>query len=184
MPGVEVRIVDDEGGEQSRGDIGQVAVRGDRPPREYLGDAEGTARTWVDGWLMSGDLGRVDDDGFLWIEGRQKEMIIRGGMNVVPAEVEAAFFEHPDVAEAAVVGLPHAVLGEDVAAWVVLRRPVAAEVLRAFVLSRLADYKVPRCITVVERLPRNESGKVLKQQLAGEALGARADAGDVPGSPA
>ena len=118
---------------------------------------------------MSGDLGRVDADGHLWIVGRQKEMIIRGGHNVVPGEVESVLFEHPAVAEAAVAGVAHPVLGQDVAAWVVLRRPASIEELRSFLLARLADYKVPRRITVVDALPRNESGKVLKSQLvAGE----------------
>ncbi len=107
----------------------------------------------------------LDEDGHLWIVGREKELIIRGGHNVVPGEVEAALFEHPAVAEAAVTGVAHPVLGEDVAAWVVLRRPVAAEELQAFLRSRLADYKVPRRITVTDALPRNESGKVLKSQL-------------------
>ena len=118
---------------------------------------------------MSGDLGHLDADGHLWIDGRQKEMIIRGGHNVVPGEVEAALFEHPAVAEAAVAGIPHAVLGEDVAAWVVLRDPADLEELRRFLLDRLADYKVPRRIIVLDALPRNESGKVVKSQLVEEA---------------
>ncbi len=126
------------------------------------------ARTWVDGWLHSGDLGYVDEDGHLWIVGRKKEMIIRGGHNVVPAEVEAALYEHPAVAEAAVAGVAHPVLGEDVAAWVVLRRDASAGDLRSFLLERLADYKVPRRITVVDALPRNESGKVRKTDLVPE----------------
>ena len=133
--------------------------------REYLGDPDGTERTWVDGWLRSGDLGYVDTEGHLWIVGREKEMVIRGGHNIVPGEVEAALFEHPAVAEAAVAGVPHPVLGEDVAAWVVLRRPASVAGLRSFLLTRLADYKVPRRITVVGALPRNESGKVLKARL-------------------
>ena len=92
-------------------------------------------------------------------------MIIRGGHNITPGEVEAALFEHPNVAEAAVAGVAHPVLGEDVAAWVVLREPVPAEELRGFLLERLADYKVPRRIRMVDRLPRNEGGKVLKSEL-------------------
>ena len=143
-----------------------MAIGGTRRPRAYLGDPDGTDQTWVDGWLMSGDLGHVDADGHLWLVGRQKEMIIRGGHNVVPGEVESMLFEHPAVAEAAVAGVAHPVLGEDVAAWVVLRRPVSTEELRSFLLARLADYKVPRRITVVDALPRNESGKVLKSRLA------------------
>lgn len=165
LPGVEVRILDADGAPLGPGEVGQVAVGGTRRPRAYHADREATARTWVDGWLLSGDLGSLDADGHLWITGRQKEMVIRGGLNVVPGEVEAALFEHPEVTEAAVAGVPHAVLGEDVAAWVVLRRPVAPEELRAFLLTRLADYKVPRRITVTDALPRNESGKVLKSDL-------------------
>ena len=165
LPGVEVRIVDNEGAAVPPGGVGQVAIKGLRPPRSYLEDPSGSERTWVGGWLLSGDLGYVDPDGHLWIVGRQKEMIIRGGHNVVPGEVEAALFEHPAVAEAAVAGIPHAVLGEDVAAWVVLRGRAEPDELRSFLLDRLADYKVPRRITVLDALPRNESGKVVKSQL-------------------
>jgi long-chain acyl-CoA synthetase len=97
--------------------------------------------------------------------GRKKEIIIRGGHNVVPGEVEAVLFEHDAVREAAVSGVAHPVLGEDVAAWVVLRDGTSADELRTFLLARLADYKVPRRITVVDALPRNESGKVVKSRL-------------------
>lgn len=166
LPGVEVRIVGHDGDDVPTGAPGQVLVRGSRQPRAYLGDPSGTEATWADGWLRSGDLGHLDADGYLWIEGREKEMINRGGHNVVPGEVEAALFEHPAVAEAAVAGIPHAVLGEDVGAWVVLRDGADAEEVRGFLLERLADYKVPRRITVLEALPRNESGKVVKTQLA------------------
>jgi len=165
LPGVEVRILDADGASLPAGMVGQVAIRGAQGPREYLADPEGTGRTWVGGWLRSGDLGSVDDDGHLWIVGRAREMIIRGGHNVVPGEVEAALFEHPAVAEAAVAGVPHPVLGEDVAAWVVLRQSASTDELRSFLLERLADYKVPRRITVFGALPRNESGKVLKSEL-------------------
>jgi acyl-CoA synthetase (AMP-forming)/AMP-acid ligase II len=165
LPGVDVRIVGEDGADVEPGAVGQVAIGGTRRPRSYLDDRSGTERTWVGGWLLSGDLGRVDADGHLWIVGRQKEMIIRGGHNVVPGEVEAALFEHPAVAEAAVAGVPHAVLGEDVAAWVVLRDRADLDDLRRFLLDRLADYKVPRRITVLDVLPRNESGKVVKSQL-------------------
>jgi len=174
LPGVELRILDPDGATLPPGEVGQVAIGGTRRPRAYLGDPGGTERTWVGGWLLSGDLGCLDADGHLWIVGREKEIIIRGGHNVVPGEVEAALFEHPAVAEAAVAGVAHPVLGEDVAAWVVLRAPISTEELRSFLLARLADYKVPRRITVVGALPRNESGKVLKSHLV---------PGDEPRSP-
>ncbi len=165
LPGVELRIIDSGGTTLARGEVGQVAIGGSRPPRSYLGDPTSTEGSWVDGWLMSGDLGYLDADGHLWIVGRQKEIIIRGGHNVVPGEVEGALFEHPAVSEAAVRGVAHPVLGEDVAAWVVLRRPASSDELRSFLLARLADYKVPRRMTVVDTLPRNASGKVLKSAL-------------------
>jgi acyl-CoA synthetase (AMP-forming)/AMP-acid ligase II len=169
LPDVVVRIVDSEGAQLPAGEVGEVAIGGGRRPRSYLGDQAGTAQTWADGWLLSGDLGYLDGDGYLWIVGRQKEMVIRGGHNIVPGEVEAALFDHPAVAEAAVAGIPHPVLGEDVAAWVVLSEPADPEALRDFLLERLADYKVPRRITVLDALPRNESGKVLKTYLVQEA---------------
>jgi acyl-CoA synthetase (AMP-forming)/AMP-acid ligase II len=165
LPGVEVRILDAGGTDVPPGVVGQVAIGGTRRPRSYLDDRGGSDQTWVGGWLLSGDLGHLDADGHLWIVGRQKEMIIRGGHNVVPGEVEAALFEHPAVVEAAVAAIPHAVLGEDVGAWVVLRERAGLEELRSFLLERLADYKVPRRITVLDALPRNESGKVVKSQL-------------------
>ena len=167
LPGVQVRIVRTDGEDAPAGTVGQVAVAGSRGSRSYWCDPDGTADRWREGWLLSGDLGRVDGDGFLWIHGRLAETIVRGGHNVMPGEVEAALFEHPGVAEAAVAGIPHGVLGEDVAAWVVLRQPVATQELRSFLLERLADYKVPRRITVVDALPRNESGKVVRSELVG-----------------
>jgi acyl-CoA synthetase (AMP-forming)/AMP-acid ligase II len=165
LPGVEIRIVGPDGVALPPGDVGQVTIGGTRHTRSYLGDGENSGDTWVDGWLRSGDLGYLDTDGHLWIVGRAKEIIIRGGHNVVPGEVEAALFEHPGVVEAAVSGIAHPVLGEDVAAWVVLRDNTSVDELRAFLLERLADYKVPRRITVVDLLPRNESGKVMKSRL-------------------
>ena len=165
LPGVEVRIADPDGASLPAGEPGEVTIRGTGPARSALG---GNDETQSDGWLRSGDLGYVDTDGHLWIVGRKKEMIIRGGHNVVPGEVEAALYEHPAVVEAAVAGVPHAVLGEDVAAWVVLRDDTSDEVLRTFLLDRLADYKVPRRISVVDVLPRNESGKVVKSLLQHE----------------
>jgi acyl-CoA synthetase (AMP-forming)/AMP-acid ligase II len=101
----------------------------------------------------------------LWIAGRKKEMIIRGGNNIFPGEVEAVLAEHPAVLDVAVSGIPHDVLGEDVAAWVVARASVTGDALREFLLARLADYKVPRRYTFVGELPRNEAGKVVKRDL-------------------
>jgi long-chain acyl-CoA synthetase len=170
LPEVALRIVGPDGAERATGAVGEVLIGGTRAPRSYLNEPETTRINWEDGWLHSGDLGYLNEDGFLWIVGRQKEIIIRGGHNIVPGEVESALFAHPGVADAAVAGIPHAVLGEDVAAWVVLRStaPPSVDDLRAFLATRLADYKVPRRITLVEALPRNEAGKVLKARLVSD----------------
>jgi acyl-CoA synthetase (AMP-forming)/AMP-acid ligase II len=169
MAPMEVRIVDDETERDlPPNEPGHVLVRNQGRQREYYDDPEATARTWSDdGWLRTGDLGYLDEDGFLFLRGRIKEMIIRGGNNIYPTDVEAVLYEHADVLEAAVVGVPHDVLGEDVGAFVV-RKPDAtldADALRAFCAQRLADYKVPRRIEFVDALPRNATGKVLKNQL-------------------
>jgi acyl-CoA synthetase (AMP-forming)/AMP-acid ligase II len=168
LPGVTVHIADDEGTELATGEVGQVIITGERPRREYFNDPAESDRTWQGGLLQSGDLGYLDVDGYLWIVGRSKEMIIRGGNNIMPGEVEAALFAHPDVAEAAVAGIAHPVLGEDVAAWIVLRpgATTSADALRTALLERLADYKVPRRFTFLDALPRNEAGKVQKSLLS------------------
>jgi acyl-CoA synthetase (AMP-forming)/AMP-acid ligase II len=171
LPPAEFHIVDEEGRPRPAGEVGELVIRMPGREREYYRDPEATARTWRDDGLHTGDLAYLDQDGYLYIVGRIKDVIIRGGNNVHAADVEAALHEHPDVVEAAVAGIPHQVLGEDVAAWVVPRpgAQVDAEGLRAFCLDRLADYKVPRRITFVSELPRNATGKVLKGQLVDPA---------------
>ena len=167
-PPVEVRIVGEDGQVCPTGEVGEVLTRNPGGHREYYRDPEATARQWEGGWLHTGDLGHLDADGYLFIVGRKKEMIVRGGMNVYADDVEAAIHAHPEVIEAAVVGIPHDVLGEDIAAYVVLQPASATTVdeLLAFVGQRLADYKVPRRVVVVEALPRNAGGKVVKADLA------------------
>jgi acyl-CoA synthetase (AMP-forming)/AMP-acid ligase II len=176
LPGVVVRIVDGDGTAVGPGVEGEIIIAGDAPRRRYLNEEVATAETWQHGWLHSGDLGRLDDDGFLWITGRTKDLIIRGGHNIAPGEVENALFAHPDVVDAVVAGIPHDVLGEDVGAWVVLRAgsETTEGELGAFVAGRLADYKVPRRLRIVDQLPRNASGKVAKHELGpgtGSSLG-------------
>ena len=125
-------------------------------------------KTWTaDGWLRSGDLAYTDEDGFIYISGRIKDMIIRGGNNIYATDIEAVIIEHPAVQEAAVIGVPHTVLGEDVGAFVVLKPGAAldADDLKAFCAERLADYKRPRVLHFVAELPRNATGKVMKHKL-------------------
>jgi acyl-CoA synthetase (AMP-forming)/AMP-acid ligase II len=167
VPPVEFSIVDDDGNVLPAGSVGEVRIRKPGQEREYYRDPEATANMWKGGWLHSGDLGHLDEDGYLYIVGRKKDVIIRGGNNVHATDVEAALFEHPAVREAAVAGIPHDVLGEDVAAWIVVRdgHAVDGEELRAFVAERLSDYKVPRRYTFVAELPRNATGKVVKSEL-------------------
>ncbi|MEY2470930.1 MAG: hypothetical protein QOK28_259 [Actinomycetota bacterium] len=170
MPPTEFRIVDQQTGDElpARA-IGELVVRNPGREREYFNDAEATAATWRDGWLHSGDLAFLDEDGFLYIVGRAKDVIIRGGNNIHATDVEAVLYEHPAVQEAAVASIPHDVLGEDVAAWIVLVDGAAAtgDDIKAFCAERLADYKVPRRITFVDELPRNATGKVVKKDLPG-----------------
>jgi acyl-CoA synthetase (AMP-forming)/AMP-acid ligase II len=167
VPPVQLRIVDDDGRELGPGEVGELLVSNPGQEREYFGDAEATAATWRDGWLYTGDLARLDEDGYLYIVGRKKDVIIRGGNNVHATDVESALLEHPDVADVAVAGVPHDVLGEDVAAWVVLSpgRTTTPADLRSFLSEHLSDYKVPRRYTLVDELPRNATGKVMKHQL-------------------
>ena len=177
MPPLEVRFVDEDGKDVPNGEVGEVLLRMAGRQREYYRDPEATEATWKGGWLHSGDLGRLDEDGFLYIVGRKKDIIIRGGNNIHATDVEAVLQEHPDVVEAAVVGVPHAVLGEDVAAVVVLAPGCASTVddVREHCAERLADYKVPRRIEQADALPRNATGKVLKAELRRQLVGETAD---------
>lgn len=167
LPPAEVRCVAEDGTGAPAGEYGQIELRIPGRQREYLDDPEATAATWVDGWLRTGDIGRLDEDGYLYIGGRVKDVIIRGGSNIYAIDVENVLLAHPAVAEVAVIGVPHEVLGEDLAAIVVVRpgHELGAEALREHCLASLASYKVPRRWEFVDQLPRNSTGKVLKHEL-------------------
>ena len=165
-----MRVVDD-GNEVARGEVGEIVVRGHNVMKGYWQRPAETAAAIPDGWFRSGDLGRVDEDGYFFIVDRKKDMIIRGGYNVYPREIEEVLYEHPDVAEAAVVGVPDALLGEEVAAAVALSHgaTVTVDELRAYVKARVAAYKYPRHVWLVDSLPKGATGKILKREIAAPA---------------
>jgi long-chain acyl-CoA synthetase len=165
--GVEMRLVDDKGHDVSPGEVGEIAIRGEGLMKGYWGRPDATAEAIPDGWFRTGDLATVDGDGYFTIVDRKKEMIIRGGYNVYPREIEEALYEHPAVAEAAVIGIKHAELGEEVGAAVALKPGASADVaeLREHVKARVAAYKYPRHIWVVDSLPMGPTGKILRREV-------------------
>ncbi|KNX38911.1 long-chain-fatty-acid--CoA ligase [Luteipulveratus halotolerans] len=167
VEGVEMRLVGEDGSEVAPGEIGEVAIRGHLLMKGYWKRPDATAEAIKDGWFHSGDLARRDEDGYYFIVDRSKDMIIRGGYNVYPREVEEVLYEHPDVVEAAVVGVPHEHYGEEVKAFVVLAPETSAtpDELRAFTQERVAAYKYPRTVEVIDALPKGASGKILKREL-------------------
>lgn len=167
VPGVELRVVSDEGRVLRAGEAGELWIRTPAAMDGYLGAPEETRAVLTDGWFRTGDLVTISADGFVTVVGRKKELILRGGYSVVPAEVEAVLLSHPAVAEAAVVGRPHPDLGEEIAAFVAFRAGVSAQPadLIAHCRERLAAYKYPRNVTVLVALPKSSTGKVLKGQL-------------------
>jgi long-chain acyl-CoA synthetase len=168
LPPAEIRVVDPETGEQLAPEVmGEIVIKPAGKPRRYFKDAEATAELYRGEWLRTGDLGHFDGDGYLYVTGRAKDVIIRGGNNVYAVDVENVLYEHPAVQEAAVAAVPHDVLGEDVGAWIVLRpgAQLTTEALVDFCRERLADYKVPRHVELLDALPRNATGKVLKREL-------------------
>jgi long-chain acyl-CoA synthetase len=171
---VDVKVVDDDGRALPVGEIGELWIRGPNIVKGYWNNPEATAAAITDGWLHSGDLARLDDEGFVYIVDRAKDMLIRGGENVYCAEVEGALFEHPAVYDAAVIGIPHHELGEEVGAVVRLKEGETATEgdLRRHVAERLAAFKVPVKVWFVDdELPRNPAGKVLKRELRDRLLG-------------
>lgn len=168
--GTEVRLVDAEGGvltDVGPDHVGELEIRGHHVMKGYLGQPEDTAAVLRAGWLATGDLGYVDTDGYYYLVDRKKEVIVRGGYNVYPREVEEVLLQHPSVREAAVVGRADDRLGEDVVAYVVVApdRSLDPDELIAFARERVAAYKYPRSVTVLDALPRGVTGKVLKRLL-------------------
>ncbi|MEU6188025.1 AMP-binding protein [Nocardia sp. NPDC047038] len=167
LPGQEIAIVDSDGNFLSAGSVGEVVVKGPTVMRGYLGRPEETAKVIVDGWLHTGDIGRMDADGYLTLVDRIKDMIIRGGENIYPKEIESAIYTHPQVLEAAVIGRPHPVYGEVPIAFVSYRDGAAVEPEQILQLLRksLAAYKLPELIVTVDEIPKNPVGKIDKRLL-------------------
>jgi long-chain acyl-CoA synthetase len=175
IPGVTVSIRDDGDRALPAGEVGEVCVKGPNVMIGYYRNPEKTAKTIRGGWLRTGDMGRLDEDGFLYIVERKKDLIIRGGFNIYPRDVEEAVYGFPKTAEAAVIGMPDALMGEEVIAFVVLKpgQSATAEEVIAFCQARLAKYKCPKEIRFVEALPKSPVGKILRKEL-------RSQIGDQP----
>jgi fatty-acyl-CoA synthase len=166
-PGTRVRIVDESGADVPLGEVGEIAVSGPQLMTSYWHLPEATAKTLRNGWLFTGDAARMDEEGFVYIQDRIKDMIVTGGENVYPKEVENALFDHPDIADAAVIGVPDEKYGEAILAFIVTRddAELSLEDMVAFCRERLASYKVPRQMEIIGEIPRNPSGKALKKDL-------------------
>ena len=169
IEGVEMKLIDDDGKEVDDGEIGEIAIRGHNIMKGYYNREDATKESIdSDGWFKSGDMAKKDDDGYYFIVDRKKELIIRGGYNVYPREVEEVLYEHPAIAEVAVIGIPDDNLGEEVGAAVVLKsgQDVDVDEIQAFVKKEVANYKYPRHIWLLDELPKGPTGKILKREIS------------------
>jgi long-chain acyl-CoA synthetase len=164
---VQMRVVDNSDREVPQGEVGEIVIRGPNVMKGYWARPEATAEAIRDGWFHSGDLARVDEDGYFYIVDRKKDLIIRGGYNIYPREIEEVLYEHPAVAEAAVIGLPHPVMGEEVGAAVTLKPGaiISAGELREYVKGQVAAYKYPRHVWIADALPKGPTGKIQKRDI-------------------
>ena len=167
VEGVEMKVVDEQGADVAQGEVGEIVIRGHNVMKGYWKRPEATAEAIKDGWFHTGDMGTIDEDGYFTIVDRKKEMIIRGGYNVYPREVEEVLYEHPKIREAAVVGIPHDEWGEEIGAAIVLHEgeELAAEEASEYVKERIAAYKYPRVVWFVDDLPKGPTGKILKREI-------------------
>ncbi len=166
MFGVEVQCVDEEPRPLPAGKVGRIRYRGPAVADGFWNDPAASREAFRDGWWSPGDLGMLDESGYLYLKGRAKDMIIRGGVNIYPGEIEAALQSHPAVADSAVVGWPSREFNEEVAAFVILKGAATSAELRDLCRKALAPYKVPREVFVVADFPRNALGKVIKADLS------------------
>jgi long-chain acyl-CoA synthetase len=173
VEGVEMKVMDDDDHEVAQGDVGEIVIRGHNVMKGYWRKPDATTEAMRDGWFHSGDMARVDEDGYFFIVDRKKDMIIRGGYNVYPREIEEVLYEHPAVREVAVLGVPDESLGEEVGAAVALKDGAAAtpDELRQYVKGQVAAYKYPRRVWIVDELPKGPTGKILKREIEPPATG-------------
>jgi len=171
IEGVEMKLVDENDEEVGQGEVGEIAIRGHNIMKGYWQRPDATAEAMRGGWFHSGDMARVDEDGYYFIVDRKKDLIIRGGYNVYPREVEEVLYEHPKIREAAVVGVPHDEWGEEIGAAVVLMEgeELSPEEVSAYVKDRIAAYKYPRLVWFLGELPKGPTGKILKRQIEAPA---------------
>jgi long-chain acyl-CoA synthetase len=172
IEGVEMKLVDDQGGDVPQGEIGEIVIRGHNIMKGYWQRPDATQEAITgEGWFHSGDMAKVDEDGYFFIVDRKKELIIRGGYNIYPREVEEVLYEHPAVQEVAVIGVPDEALGEEVGAAVVLKKgaETGAEELQAYVKEQVAAYKYPRRVWFMDELPKGPTGKILKREIEAPA---------------
>ncbi len=171
VDGVEMKVVDENDDDLAPGEVGEIVIRGHNVMKGYLNRPEATAEALRGGWFHTGDMARVDADGYFFIVDRKKDMIIRGGYNIYPREIEEVLYENPAVREAAVIGLPHDEYGEEVGAAVSLKEgaSVTPDELRAYVKERVASFKYPRKVWIVEDLPKGPTGKILKREIEAPA---------------
>src|SRR4051812_14009317 len=167
IEGVEMKVVDEDGNEVDQGEVGEIAIRGHNLMKGYWNREDATEEVMRDGWFHTGDMAQVDEDGYFFIVDRKKDMIIRGGYNVYPREIEEVLYEHPAVSEAAVVAVPDEKMGEEVGAAVVLKdgEDASEDDIRDFVKQRVAAYKYPRRLWFLDELPKGPTGKILKRDI-------------------
>jgi long-chain acyl-CoA synthetase len=167
IEGVEMRVVDEQDQPVEQGEVGEIVIRGHNIMKGYWQAPEATEEAMRGGWFHSGDMGRIDEDGYFYIVDRKKDLIIRGGYNVYPREVEEVLYEHPKIREAAVVGVPHDEWGEEIGAAVVLHdaEELSAEEVSSYVKERIAAYKYPRVVWFLDDLPKGPTGKILKREI-------------------
>jgi long-chain acyl-CoA synthetase len=165
--GCEIKILDEEDREVAAGELGEIALRGENIFKGYYKNEAATAHAFRGGWFHTGDIGYRDADGFYYIVDRKSDMIIRGGENIYPREIDEVLYLHPAIAAAAVIGVPDELYGEEVAAFVVLKEghAASAEEIAQFCRAHLADYKCPKTINFLAELPKGPTGKVLKREL-------------------